>query len=93
MQLSPFLLCADFCDSLSYTINGYADTTISTFDKIFRYPDYSAMLKKHRQTGSSLRGEPFPAALMGLYLGGHHPIRSKAAYSICWGLNETATFL
>jgi hypothetical protein len=30
---------------------------------------------------------------MGLYLVGHHPIRSKAAYSSRWGLNETVTFL
>jgi hypothetical protein len=30
---------------------------------------------------------------MGLYLVGHHPIRSEGAYSSRRGLNETVTFL
>jgi hypothetical protein len=51
------------------------------------------MLEKQRHTLSSLRGEPVPAALNGPLTCRPPPIRSKAAYSSRWGLNETVMFL
>jgi hypothetical protein len=41
------------------------------------------MLEKHRHTVFTLRGEPFSVALNRPQPLGHHPIRSKAAYSSC----------
>jgi hypothetical protein len=50
------------------------------------------MLKKHDTLFQTFGASPFRPRLMSLYLVGHHPIRSKGAYSSRPDLNETVRF-
>jgi hypothetical protein len=66
---------------------------LKEWQKATASPDYSQMLEKHRNTVSSLRGEPLLAALNGPLPCRPPPIRSNGAYSSRPGLNESLTFL